>query len=94
MALMAVSHGDFSLVFWVAVLPAVTCVLLVAFGVEELETTRPVAKAQFPIRRASLARLDRRFWWMIAFAALLPWRASPKPFCSCALKTWGLLQPR
>ena len=34
MGLMAASHDNFRLVFWVAVVPAVVCVLLIAFGVE------------------------------------------------------------
>ena len=71
MGLMAASHDDFRLVFWVAVLPAVICVLLIAFGVEEPEATRPAAKAKFPIGRASLAQLTSRFWRVVAFAAVL-----------------------
>lgn len=71
MGLMAASHDDFRLVFWVAVLPAVICVLLIAFGVEEPEATRPAGKAQFPISRASLVQLPCRFWRVVAFAAAL-----------------------
>lgn len=72
MGLMAASHDDFRLVFWVAVIPAVVCVLLIAFVVEEPEAARSAAKVQFPsITRASLARLTSRFWWVVAFAAVL-----------------------
>ncbi|BCO29940.1 MFS transporter [Thiohalobacter sp. COW1] len=71
MGLMAASHDDFRLVFWVAVLPAVICVLLIAFGVEEPAATRSAARTQFPISRASLARLTGRFWRVVAFAAVL-----------------------
>lgn len=72
MGLMAASHDDFRLVFWVAVIPAVVCVLLIAFVVEEPETARSsAAKVRFPITRASLARLTSRFWWVVAFAAVL-----------------------
>ena len=71
MGLMAASHDNFRLVFWVAVLPAFVCVLLIAFGVEESEATRPAAQPRFPITRANLARLSSRFWWVVAFAAVL-----------------------
>lgn len=68
---MAVSHGDFSLVFWVAVLPAVTCVLLVAFGVEELETTRPVIRHSSPMPRM----INHTIWRIIIRVAFGVWRA-------------------
>ena len=71
MGLMAASHDDFRLVFWVAVIPAAVCVLLIAFVVEEPETARSAAKVPFPSTRASLARLTSRFWWVVAFAAVL-----------------------
>ncbi|NWG39556.1 MAG: MFS transporter [Hydrogenophilaceae bacterium] len=71
MALMAASHDDFRLVFWVAVVPAIICVLLIAFGVEEPEATRPVAQPRLPISRDNFARLSSRFWWVVAFATVL-----------------------
>lgn len=71
MGLMASSGDDFRLVFWIAVLPAVICVLLILFAVEEPEVSRPPAQARLPLSRASLARLPPRFWWVVAFAAVL-----------------------
>src|SRR5690606_24997361 len=41
MVLMAATQDNFRLIFWVAVLPAIICVLLIIFGVEEPEATRP-----------------------------------------------------
>ncbi|MEJ5211092.1 MAG: MFS transporter, partial [Burkholderiales bacterium] len=55
MALMAATQDDFRLVFWVAVLPAVVCVLLIVFGVREPEATRPASLPRVPIRREALA---------------------------------------
>ena len=71
MALMAATHDNFRLVFWVAVIPAFVCVLIIIFGVEEPEHTRPVAHARMPISRENLRRLSARFWWVVAFAAVL-----------------------
>ncbi|MBT9460979.1 MAG: MFS transporter [Rugosibacter sp.] len=75
MALMAATQDNFRLVFWVAVIPAVICVLLIIFGVEEPEanrsTARPPAQLRSPLHRENLRRFDHRFWWLVAFAAVL-----------------------
>jgi len=71
MGLMAATHDDFRLVFWVAVVPAAVCVLLIVFGVHEPEATRPAAAPHFPIRREALARLPLSYWKVVAFAAVL-----------------------
>ncbi|TBR12734.1 MAG: MFS transporter [Rugosibacter sp.] len=71
MALMVATQDNFRLVFWVAVVPAFICVLLIIFGVEEPESTRPAAQLRSPLRRENLHRLAPRFWWLVAFAAVL-----------------------
>jgi MFS family permease len=71
MVLMLASHDDFRLVFWLAVIPAVGCVLLIVLGVEEPEATRPAAQRRLPLTRAELALLPRRYWWVLAFVAVL-----------------------
>lgn len=75
MALMAATQDNFRLVFWVAVAPAVICVLLIIFGVEEPEANRSTACApaqlRSPLHRENLRRFDHRFWWLVAFAAVL-----------------------
>ena len=71
MALMAASGDNFRLVFWVAVVPAILCVLLIVFGVEEPERPAAAKPAHLPLHRATLALLPPRFWWVVAFAAVL-----------------------
>ncbi|HEY8856626.1 MAG TPA: MFS transporter [Rugosibacter sp.] len=75
MALMAATQNNFRLVFWMAVIPAFICVLLIIFGVKEPEMTRPAARSTIkiaaPLRRENLRRLAPRFWWLVAFAAVL-----------------------
>lgn len=71
-ALMSATRDNFRLVFWVAVIPAVICVLLIVFGVEEPETEHATgSRRSFPISRANLRRLPARFWWVVAFTAVL-----------------------
>ncbi|MGB4599400.1 MAG: MFS transporter [Trichlorobacter sp.] len=69
--LMALSHGNFRLVFWVAVIPAIVCVLLIVFGVEEPEETQQVGQHRLSISRTNLRRLPARFWWVVTFSAVL-----------------------
>lgn len=67
--LMLLFMNDFRLVFWIAVVPAVLAVLLLALGVQEPERTGPV-RAVNPIRREALARLGGAYWSVVALGAL------------------------
>lgn len=71
MALMAVSHDNFKLVFWVAVIPAVICVLLIVFWVDEPDGVRPSAIRRMPLNRVDMERLPVYFWRVVTFAAVL-----------------------
>jgi MFS family permease len=71
LALLAASAGDFRLVFWVAVAPAFASVAVLTLAVREPERTRGPEPLRSPLRRESLARLSRRYWGVVAFAALL-----------------------
>jgi MFS family permease len=71
MALMAASDDNFRMVFWVAVVPALACVLLIVFGVREPERPATARQVRLPIELPSLARLSGRFWWVVVFAAVL-----------------------
>ena len=71
MALMAATHDDFRLTFWIAVVPAVICVLLIVFGVEEPEVARPPVALRSPLHRENLRRFDHRFWWLLTLVAVL-----------------------
>ncbi|WP_247878266.1 MFS transporter [Azospirillum sp. TSO22-1] len=71
MALMALSSDDVRLVFWVAALPAVLCVAVLALGVREPPGI-PKARALHPIwTRAGLAGLGRPFWALVAVAVVM-----------------------
>ena len=69
--LMLASGNNFRLVFWVATVPAVFCVLLIVFGVKEPDSGRQGKQTGFPVSRENLQRLPVRFWWVVAFAAVL-----------------------
>jgi MFS family permease len=62
--LMLAWASDFRAVFWVAAIPGVLAVLLLLVGIHEPERDRPRGAVN-PIRREALARLDRRYWWVV-----------------------------
>ena len=68
-ALMLLWAGDFRAVFWVACVPAVACVLLLAVGVRE-PAPPPAAPRPNPLSRAQLAQLGPAFWWVAGLGAL------------------------
>jgi len=67
--LMLAWANDFRAVFWVAVIPGVLAVLLLLVGIREPEHDRPRGAVN-PIRREALARLDRRYWWVVGVGAV------------------------
>ncbi len=68
-ALMLLWANDFRAVFWVAVIPGVLAVILLLVGIHEPKA-RADRKPTNPIRRAALARLDRRYWRVVGVGAL------------------------
>jgi MFS family permease len=67
--LMLAWANDFRAVFWVAVIPGALAVLLLMVGIREPAPERPRAAVN-PIRREALARLDRRYWWVVVVGAV------------------------
>lgn len=67
-ALMAVLAGDMRTVFWIAALPGLAAVALIAVGVRE---QRPAAgRRRLPLRIADLHRLGRPFWTVTLVGAV------------------------
>ena len=71
MALMVVFGGDFRNVFWIAVLPAVASVGLLAAAVHE--PSAPFGRDNAPrrLRWQELGRFSRAFWIVVALGAVL-----------------------
>ena len=68
--LMLLWADDFRKVFWVAVIPAVLCVLLLVFGVREPDRAPGAARRVNPIQRENLRKLGRPYWWVVAVGAV------------------------
>ena len=67
--LMLLWSNDFRAVFWVAVVPAALCVLLLLLGVREPERP-PIASRVNPILRANLKRMGADYWWVVVVGAV------------------------
>ncbi|MES2918772.1 MAG: MFS transporter [Pseudomonadota bacterium] len=69
MGLMLLWANDFRAVFWVAVIPGLLAVALLAVGVRE-PAMAPRAGPRNPVHRENLARMGAAFWWVVAIGAL------------------------
>lgn len=67
--LMLLWSNDFRAVFWVAVIPGLLAVILLLVGVREPDR-REGEKRTNPIRRDNLARLSKRYWWVVAIGSV------------------------
>lgn len=70
-ALMVVFAGDMRAVFWVAAVPAVAAVLLLAVAVRDSPLRPDRTGERNPLRLEAMRRLGREFWLFIILAGLL-----------------------
>jgi MFS family permease len=67
--LMLLWANDFRAVFWVALIPGLMAVALLAVGLREPESTQ-TGKRSNPIQRKNLKRLERPYWWVVGVGAV------------------------
>jgi MFS family permease len=67
--LMLLWANDYRRIFWLALVPGVLAVLLLALGVREPAKTAQ-SKGVNPLGRASLRRLEGAYWWVVATGAV------------------------
>lgn len=67
--LMLLWHDNYRAVFWVAVIPGLCAVALLAFGVHEPQQ-HVGDKRSNPIRRENLRRLPAAYWWVVGVGAV------------------------
>lgn len=89
--LMALSGGDFRLVFWVAVLPAFGAFALIVLAVRD---PQPAAGGAPPVRsplsRRELARLPPAYWWVVGIAAVFTLARFSEAFLVLRAQALGL----
>ncbi len=69
MGLMLAWSNDFQAVFWVAVIPAALCVILLVIGVQEPDRTHSGPRIN-PIQRENLRRLSAVYWSVVGVGAV------------------------
>ena len=67
--LMLLWTNDFRAVFWVAVVPGLMAVALLAVGISEPDRAVGVVRTN-PIRRDNLRRLGASYWWVVGIGAV------------------------
>ena len=70
-ALMAVLHGDFRLVFWIATIPGLVSVVILMTSVREPATLRVTTEPGRKIRWSEFRRLDAPFRVIVTIGAVL-----------------------
>ncbi len=68
--LMLCSGANVGAVLWFAVLPALLCVAMLAFGVVEPERAPAARRFRAPIHVAALRRFAPAYWWVVAIGAV------------------------
>ncbi len=89
--LMAWSGGDFRLVFWIAVIPALISVAILMLAVKEPERGRAPGKARLPIHRDELKRLGPAYWRLVAVATVLTLARFSEAFLLLRIRDLGLV---
>lgn len=62
--------NNFTVVFWIAVVPAFLAFALILLAVREPARPAGLRKVKAPLSRAELGRLGGAFWWILGIAAV------------------------
>ena len=88
--LMLLTSNSFTLVFWVAVVPAFIAFAVLLFGVEEPEKHRREANGKRRLRLADATRLSGAFWAVVGVGALLTLARFSEAFLVLKAQTVGV----
>ena len=88
--LMVLFANDFTLVFWIAAIPAFLSLAVIVFAVSEPDRASVTAPARSPLSRAELARLGRPFWLVVAVAAVFTLARFSEAFLLLRAQSVGL----
>jgi MFS family permease len=66
--LMSFSSQNFRLVFWLALLPGILAVALLATGVRESKNNRTITRQNNPLQWSAILNLGKSYWMLVAIA--------------------------
>jgi len=87
---MLLTANQFTLVFWIAVVPAFLSVAVIIFGVSEPERPPGAEPLRNPLRRAELGRLGGTYWLIVAIATLFTLARFSEAFLLLRAQSVGL----
>jgi MFS family permease len=88
--LMLLTLNDFTLVFWIAVVPAFLSFFLILFAVDEPERPAGLRRVKNPISRAELGLLGSAYWWVVAVATVFTLARFSEAFLLLKAQSVGL----
>jgi MFS family permease len=88
--LMAVTHGNFRAVFWVATVPAILAVLFLGIGVQEPLTAKASNSARHRLRWTDLGRFSSQYWWVVAIGGIFTLARFSEAFLVLRAQSLGL----
>jgi MFS family permease len=90
MLFMLLTANQFTLVFWIAVVPAFLSVAVIIFGVSEPERPAGAEPVRNPLRRAELERLGGTYWLIVAIATIFTLARFSEAFLLLRAQSVGL----
>ncbi|HET8972912.1 MAG TPA: MFS transporter [Pseudolabrys sp.] len=87
---MAAFANDFTVVFWIAVIPAFISVAFIIFGVHEPERRHGLREVRAPLSRRELGRLSRIYWMIVGVAAIFTLARFSEAFLLLRAQSVGL----
>ena len=87
---MAAFAGNFTTVFWIAVVPAFISLAIIVFGVREPERPLNARPVRSPFSRAELRRLDARYWVVVGVSAIFTLARFSEAFLLLRAQSVGL----
>jgi MFS family permease len=87
---MLLTANQFTLVFWIAVVPAFLSVAVIIFGVSEPERPAGAEPVRNPLRPAELRRLGGTYWLIVAIATMFTLARFSEAFLLLRAQSVGL----
>ena len=88
--LMLLTFNNFTLVFWVAVVPAFFSLLLILFAVREPERPAGLRQVKNPISTAELRLFGNAYWWVVAVGTVFTLARFSEAFLLLKAQSVGL----
>jgi MFS family permease len=88
--LMMLTADNFTLVFWVAVIPAFLSFAMIVFAVREPDRPIELAPVRSPLSRAQIGRLSPAFWIVVLLAAIFTLARFSEAFLLLRAQSVGL----